>query len=196
MFITIDGPDGTGKTTIAKALRDSLEEKGERCLYTAEPTDSPLGRRIRSLLQTGAATPSEMTALFIEDRIFHVVETILPQRRAGNTVICDRYKYSTVCYQHLQGEPLESLIEYNAPFPVPDLSVILLTEDAGILMERIGNRGSSHDIFETRASLEKTIALYRKMKELYPQEHFLYLDACQPVQKTVQAIYDTAFHRD
>ena len=82
------------------------------------------------------------------------------------------------------------LIEYNAPFPVPDLSVILLTENAEILMDRIGGRGGSRDIFETKTALEKTISLYQDMKDLYPQEHFLYLDACQPIEKTVQAIYD------
>ncbi|MCI8757277.1 MAG: dTMP kinase [Oscillospiraceae bacterium] len=190
MFITIDGPDGTGKTTVAKALYDFFKEKGQDCIYTAEPTDTPLGRRIRELLRTGDATPSEMTKLFIEDRIFHVYDLIIPERFVGKTIICDRYKYSTVCYQHLQGEPLEMLIEYNAPFPVPDLSVILLTENAEILMDRIGGRGGSRDIFETKTALEKTISLYQDMKDLYPQEHFLYLDACQPIEKTVQAIYD------
>ena len=83
MFITIDGPDGTGKTTVAKALYNFLKEKGQDCIYTAEPTDTPLGRRIRELLRTGDATPSEMTKLFIEDRIFHVYDLIIPERFVG-----------------------------------------------------------------------------------------------------------------
>lgn len=187
MFITIDGPDGTGKTTVAKALLPKLEAWGLPCVFTAEPTDTALGRHIRTLLREGAAA-GEMTALFVRDRAEHIRDFILPQTGAGRTVICDRYKYSTVCYQHLQGEPLETLLELNSAFLSPDLAVILTAERAQVLLDRIGRRGGERDLFENRAVLERAIALYRDMERFYPAERFLYLDALRPVEETVAEI--------
>lgn len=187
MFITIDGPDGTGKTTVAKALLPKLEALGLPCVFTAEPTDTALGRHIRTLLREGAAA-GEMTALFVRDRAEHIRDFILPQTGAGRTVICDRYKYSTVCYQHLQGEPLETLLELNSAFLSPDLAVILTAERSQVLLDRIGRRGAERDLFENRAVLERAIALYRDMERFYPAERFLYLDALRPVEETVAAI--------
>lgn len=183
MLITIDGPDGTGKTTVARALADKLG-----AVFTAEPTDSPLGTRIRALLKRGGVSAGEMTDLFVQDRAAHVESFLLPHIREGKTVVCDRYRYSTVCYQHLQGEPLERLVQRNASFPAPDLAVILTVTDASVLLERIAKRGGHRDFFETKAKQERLIALYGKLPELYPQDRFLYLDAEQPVEASVAAV--------
>lgn len=188
MFVTIDGPDGTGKTTVARALAQRLEARGIPCALTAEPTDSPLGREIRALLRNGGASPARLTELFVQDRAAHVETFIKPQLAENRTVICDRYKYSTVCYQHLQGEPLERLIQLNNPFPAPDFAVILTVERASVLLERIGARGLERDVFETKQVLEQAIALYKDMGRYYPKESFLYLDAGQPLEITVSAI--------
>lgn len=188
MFITIDGPDGTGKTTVAKALAALLESRGVSCVLTAEPTGTALGRHIRELLKAGAPA-GEMTELFVRDRAAHIRDFILPQTQAGLTVVCDRYKYSTVCYQHLQGEPLETLLERNSAFLSPDLAVILTARRAQVLLERIGRRGGDRDFFETGAVLDRAIALYREMEQYYPTERFLYLDAERPVEETAEAIY-------
>lgn len=187
MFITIDGPDGTGKTTVAQALTERLTGLGRRCVFTAEPTDSPLGQKIRRLLKSGAS-PSEMTALFVQDRAEHIRDFISPRSQSGEIVVCDRYKYSTVCYQHLQGEPLERLLELNSRFLSPDLAVILTTADVGVLLRRIGRRGKERDFFETQETQEKALRLYRDMERFYPAEQFLFLDAERPVETTVSAI--------
>lgn len=190
MFVTIDGPDGTGKTTVAQALVQRLKARGIPCVFTAEPTDTALGLEIRALLKSGEVSPAEMTELFVRDRDAHVKQFLLPHLRAGETVVCDRYKYSTVCYQHLQGEPLERLLALNGAFPAPDLSVVLTVKDVGLLLERIGLRGGGKDFFETEAVLEQAIALYREMERFYPQERFLYLDAGQPPEASLTAILE------
>lgn len=189
MFITIDGPDGTGKTTVARALTDRLTALGKRCVFTAEPTDSALGQKIRRLLKNGAS-PAEMTALFVQDRAEHIRDFISPRSQSGEIVVCDRYKYSTVCYQYLQGEPLERLLELNGKFLSPDLAVILTARNAEVLLRRIGQRGKDRDFFETGETLEKALSLYQDMERFYPQERFLFLDAEQPVEKSVSTILD------
>lgn len=190
LFITIDGPDGTGKTTVARALAARLG-----AALTAEPTDTPLGRRIRDLLKSGASA-AEMTELFVRDRAAHVETFLLPRILNGDAVVCDRYRYSTVCYQHLQGEPLEGLVEKNAPFPAPDLAVILTARNAAVLLERIAARGGDRDFFETEKRQEKLIALYSKLPQLYPTDRFLFLDAEQPVETSVAAVLAAISRRE
>lgn len=176
MFITIDGPDGTGKTTVAHSLVKKLQEKSFPAIYTSEPTDSPLGVRIRQALKDGGADLPLLTDLFIQDRRNHVEGFILPQMQQGKTIICDRYKYSTICYQHLQGEPIEKLIAMNAPFPSPSLAIILYSEHVDTLLNRISKRGLDKDLFETRGILEKSIRLYKEMPHYYPDETFAYIE--------------------
>ncbi|MCI8623453.1 MAG: dTMP kinase [Provencibacterium sp.] len=184
MFITIDGPDGTGKTTLAHKLAENLQAQGLPAVYTCEPTDSELGRRIRTILREGGCELGRLTDLFVEDRAGHIRSFIEPCCRQGQLVICDRYKYSTICYQHLQGEPIERLLERNRNFLAPDLAVILCTNDAGLLLERIGRRGLGADLFESRKTIENSIALYRRMPEFFPEENFHYIDSKLPLEET------------
>lgn len=177
MFITIDGPDGTGKTTLAKRLESSLRENGNPAIYTSEPTNSPKGKHIRQILRNGGEELQRLTELFVEDRADHIRDFIFPQSIQGKVVICDRYKYSTVCYQHLQGEPIDRLIELNKKFISPDIAFILLADDPAVLMDRIGERGNARDLFETQEILKKSISLYSKMNVFYPEDHIIFVNA-------------------
>lgn len=187
MFITLDGPDGTGKTSLAHALKNEIHNT----VYTSEPTDGALGKEIRRILKSGTREEMKtLTSLFLEDRKEHLNQIVIPALKENKTVICDRYKYSTVCYQQIQGEDKNELIELNKDFLKPDYAFILLADDSSLLLERITDRGQDRDQFETRAILERTIDIYRQMSLYFPTENIIYLDASLPMENTVKIILD------
>lgn len=99
-FISIEGPDGAGKSTLAKGLRDELQSRGTDCILTREPGDGPIGPQIRAVLLEGAdIDPWTEVFLFLADRRQHVEGLIRPALEEGKWVICDRYADSTIVYQ-------------------------------------------------------------------------------------------------
>jgi dTMP kinase len=99
-FISIEGPDGAGKSTLAKGLRDELQNRGTDCILTREPGDGPIGPQIRAILLEGAGIdPWTEVFLFLADRRQHVEGLIRPALEQGQWVICDRYADSTIVYQ-------------------------------------------------------------------------------------------------
>jgi len=99
-FISIEGPDGAGKSTLAKGLRDELQKQGTDCILTREPGDGPIGPQIRAILLEGAdIDPWTEVFLFLADRRQHVEGQIRPATEQGKWVICDRYADSTIVYQ-------------------------------------------------------------------------------------------------
>jgi len=100
-FITLEGPEGAGKTTQVKLLSSKLEAAGIPHLITRDPGGTPLGKQIRRILLTPGNPVSPMAELLLysADRAQHVDELILPALKAGKLVICDRYTDSTVAYQ-------------------------------------------------------------------------------------------------
>jgi dTMP kinase len=184
MFITIDGPDGVGKTTLAHLLVKKLAPRP--AVYTSEPTKSRLGQKIRRILKSGNAEElAGLTRLFLKDRAQHLCNFILPQLRRGKIVVCDRYKYSTIVYQSLQGESTQELIALNQAFQKPDLAFILYTDRVDVLVERVNRRRKGTDLFETRETIEKTIALYRNMPQYYPDENIVMICADQSMDAIV-----------
>lgn len=102
MFITLEGIEGAGKSTMLALLAAWLENHGHFPLATREPGGSRLGRRLRSMLldcrQEKLTCDAELF-LFLADRAQHVAEVIRPALEAGQVVICDRYSDSTLAYQ-------------------------------------------------------------------------------------------------
>lgn len=158
LLIVLEGIDGTGKTTLARGLRDALQERGYRVVLTREPTDGPIGRRIRALAASGRerVTPEEEFSLFHEDRRVHVEEVVRPALAEGDIVIQDRSYFSTVAYQGQRGlDRARLLAESESIAPRPDLLFVvdLPVEDALRRIER--SRGSPTDDFEVASRLEE-----------------------------------------
>ena len=102
LLITLEGIEGSGKTTQASRLRDSLVEAGIPVCLTREPGGSPLAERVRDLILRGGEEPLAPGAellLFLAARAQHVARTIRPALGRGEVVVCDRFTDATLAYQ-------------------------------------------------------------------------------------------------
>lgn len=190
MFVVIDGPDGSGKTTLAKQLVEQLQSNSVQCIYTYEPThESSAGIKIRQLMKNGNFDDIYSFAnLFVEDRKEHLTTLIMPTLERGEVVICDRYKYSALAYQQLQGVDASYLVEINRECLVPDFVFVLLPHSADVLLQRISHRNESRDIFEEREFLTHTLEYYKKLSLYFPEEKIFFLDAEVDIEDNIKEI--------
>jgi len=132
MFITLEGAEGSGKTTQARLLAERLRGEGHRVLPLHEPGGTALGEEIRALLLQPDGAPIEPMAealLFAACRAQLVTAVIRPALTRGELVVADRFADSTRAYQGagrgLPGEALESMIHIATGGLVPDLTILL-----------------------------------------------------------------------
>ncbi len=187
MLIAFEGIDGTGKSTQIRLLAESLRGMGHTVQLTREPTDGPVGQRIRELYSSRAeVTQEEELQLFIDDRRQHVAEIIQPALAAGRIVLTDRYYLSTAAYQGSAGLDPAEIIRRNELFaPVPDL-VILLVVPPVLGIERIRTlRGEALNAFEQEAELKRVAAIF----DLLDQKYIKRIDATQSVAAVQLAVF-------
>ena len=102
MFITLEGIEGSGKSTQILHVFNYLNNLGHKCVMTREPGGTRIGGKIRSILldpESAGMDPSAELLLYTADRIQHIQEIILPAIESGGIVICDRYFDATLAYQ-------------------------------------------------------------------------------------------------
>ncbi|WP_130861242.1 dTMP kinase [Bacilliculturomica massiliensis] len=102
LFITFEGPDGSGKTTQIQRLKALLEERGIEAVLTREPGGTPIGEKIREIIldrENGEMDSLTEAFLYASSRAQHVAQVIKPALEAGKTVICDRFTDSSIVYQ-------------------------------------------------------------------------------------------------
>nr|BAL54641.1 dTMP kinase [uncultured Chloroflexota bacterium] len=135
MFITFEGPEGSGKTSHLAALARYLESRGVRIYATREPGGTPIGEQIRAVihdLRNQEMHPRTETLLYQASRAQLVEQEIRPRLAAGEWVLCDRFADSTLAYQgygHRQDlEQLRRLIHYATGGLAPDLTFLLDVE--------------------------------------------------------------------
>ena len=150
VFITVEGGDGAGKTTLTRALCDALQASGRRVQLTSEPGGSALGRELRRLLLYSELSLSdwEETWLFLAERASHVERVIRPALADGALVLSDRYVDSTLAYQgYGRGLDLSWLRHVNAEATqrlMPQLT-LLLDVPAELGLQRAREHGSAPD---------------------------------------------------
>lgn len=186
MLITLEGIDGSGKTTVWEALKDSYD-----AVFTREPTDSWYGEAVARSISNPEADPLAELFLYTADHAAHLSNTIRPALDAGNVVISDRYSDSRYAYQGaaLEGvvkRPMEYVRGIHQPWTRPPDVTIYLDIDP----ETGAARSGANDKFEQADYLADVRANYETLIG-YEPERFVRIDATQPPEDVLDAVETT-----
>lgn len=151
LFITIEGIDGTGKSTFCEYLKEELKRYDYSLVHTREPGGSPTAEKLRALLLSGEIKNSETTLLLMFGaRLDHLEMTILPALEKGQFVVSERFTDSSYVYQVMDNKAnldlFNGLDSYIKTLIKPDLT-IYLQSNKSVIMRRLENK-LSLDQFE------------------------------------------------
>ena len=171
MFVSFEGADGSGKSTQAQLLHETLAAEGRDVVLTREPGGTELGERARELVLNGPEMGAwAEAALYAASRAEHVEEVIRPALDRGAIVVCDRYIDSSLAYQGVgRGLGVEEILQLNIAVTgglLPDVTFLLLLDP-----EVAAGRWAEQDRLE-RAGLElqqRVDAAYRSLAERFPE---------------------------
>jgi dTMP kinase len=189
-FLTLEGVEGSGKTTHAKMLRAALEEAGATVTLTREPGGTPLGEALRHLLlgtDGEAPVPEAELFMLLASRAQHLQTFILPRLDRGEIVICDRFADASLAYQgggRKLGVEAVALANALATSGIaPDYTVLfdLSVEEALARVGKRGREGGAYTRFdqEARDFHEAVRSVYLRVAAAEP-ERFLVVDAALP----------------
>jgi dTMP kinase len=194
LFISLEGPDGGGKSTQARLLVDYLKGRGLDVLLTREPGGTPIGDQIRRTLMDLGNTgmdPRTEILLFSASRAQTVHQVIRPQLEAGGVIVCDRFYDSTLAYQGyghgLDLGALRAITEFATGGLRPDLTLLLdLSAEAGLERRKSGGQWNRLDAYDL-AFHQRVRQGYFKLAAAEPAR-WVKVDASQPVDKVRAAV--------
>ncbi|MDT3330188.1 dTMP kinase [Microbacterium sp. KSW-18] len=194
LWITLEGGDGSGKTTQATLLEQWLREQGRSVVRTREPGGTEVGVLIRDIVlhHRGDIAPRAEALLYAADRAHHVATLVRPALERGEVVIQDRYLDSSVAYQGagrvLDGGEIRDLSLWAAEGALPDVTV-LLDVDPATARERLDAADKPFDRLEAEKSAfhERVRAAFLALADAEP-ERFLVVDATQAIDEIADAI--------
>ncbi len=187
MFITLEGSEGVGKSTLIDLLKDYFSDKKIDFLFTREPGGTKEGQAIRKILLDKSIELNSYseTFLILADRYEHINKIINPALKKNQNILSDRYIDSTLAYQGagrgIDQKDLEFLMNL-LNYPKPDLTIYLdLSVEEGL--NRVKKRGKS-DRFEKEDLIffEKIRKFYLKLVTANPEKYFL-IDASKPIDE-------------
>jgi dTMP kinase len=185
MFITIEGVEGTGKSTLTKALIEHLRSSGRRVLATREPGGTPIGDRLREIfLDADLAMQGLTEAMIVNAARAELVHAVIrPALEAGSIVVCDRYADATYAYQgygrRIPMEILQQTCEMATGQLEPNLTLLLdLEPSAGLARQR----GTKPDRIE-----REDLDFHRRVRDGYleiaaKRPRFRIIDASQSAE--------------
>ncbi|PTH25406.1 dTMP kinase [Staphylococcus auricularis] len=193
-FITFEGPEGSGKTTVMKRVAEQLSDTYDVVL-TREPGGVPTGEKIREILLEGDAIDERTEALlFAASRREHLVGRVLPALEKGQVVLCDRYIDSSLAYQgYARGIGMKEVEAINA-FAIndvyPDLTVYLdVSVEVGQARIQQNQRSQNRLDRETRQFHEKVVEGYQQIIQR-DSARFAVVDVDQEIDTVVATTYD------
>lgn len=197
MFVTIEGPEGSGKSSVTKEVVKLLEAEGETVVLTREPGGTPIAEEIRNVILDKANTamdPVTEALLYAASRRQHLVEKVWPLSKEGKIVISDRFLDSSLAYQGgARGIGIDKVLalnQYATDGFYPDLT-LLFDIDPRIGMQRIAANNNRE---VNRLDLEK-IEFHDKVRQTFLElakrfnDRFVVLDASKPFDEVVQDAY-------
>ncbi|HNZ15310.1 MAG TPA: dTMP kinase [Anaerolineaceae bacterium] len=186
MFITLEGPEGSGKSSQIPALAQYLEAQGYRVLCTREPGGTSIGDQIRAVLTSmdnPELLPRTEILLFLAARAQLVAQVIRPALREGKVVLCDRYGDSTLAYQGyghgLDLNSLRAMLNFATEGLKPDLTLLMdLDIKTGLARKKSIDEWNRLDAYEVSFH-ERVRAGYLQLAEEEP-ERWQRVDASMP----------------
>ncbi|HLE28664.1 MAG TPA: dTMP kinase [Anaerolineales bacterium] len=199
MFITFEGPDGSGKTTQAKLLAEHLVGLGHNVLLTREPGGTDIGEQVRNVLHdlsNQAMQPRAEILLYSAARAQLVGEKIRPHLAVGGVVLSDRYADSTMAYQGygrgLDLETLRLITVFATDHLKPDLTLLFdLDPETGLRRRQAGGSEWNRMDDLTLAFHQRVRAGYLELARAEP-ERWVVLDATQSIEALQQAVRQAA----
>ena len=203
MFITLEGPEGSGKTTAVDYAVKALEEKGYQIVRTREPGGTPISEQIRNVILDKNNTkmdPRTEALLYAASRRQHLVEKVWPAIKEGKIVICDRYLDSSLAYQGgARGLGVDNILNVNlfaTENTFPDLTLLFdIKPEEGL--KRIAANANRE---VNRLDLEK-IEFHNKVRETFLdlakryQDRFVIIDASKSREEVAKATLEAILSR-
>ena len=198
MFITLEGPEGSGKSSQSRWLAAALRRKGCAVVELRDPGSTALGRTLRRVLLHVATPLSPMTEalLFIGGRVALVEEQIAPALRAGRIVVCDRFHDATVVYQGFGGGLDVSWLDWLGRAAIHGVMPSLT-----LLLDVPTERGFAR-LHRSRDRMErKALAFHRRVRRGYLQlarrepRRFVVVDASRPPRMVREQIATIVLRR-
>ncbi len=202
MFITLEGPEGSGKSSQLPALAEFLRSRGYTVLTTREPGGTPIGDQVRQVLtrmENQGMSPRSETLLFCAARAQLVDQVIRPALARGEVVISDRYADSTLAYQgYGHGNDLtvlRQLLHFATGGLWPDLTLLLDVDSAAGLERRRSSGGEWNRLDDYALSFHQRVRQgYLDLARSQP-ERWVVVDAAQPMDAVQQALRQVILRR-
>ncbi len=187
MFITFEGPDGSGKTTIIEKIYRYMLDNGYDVIKTREPGGSPIAEKIRNLLldvENDNMNSRTEALLYAASRVQHIEEKILPALNEGKIVLCDRFLLSSLAYQgfgrELGVENIRMINEFAIQDVLPDF-ILFFDKDPITTLKRKSLLASADRLEKEDNNFHKRV--YKGYKEILKNEKNIELiDATKPVE--------------
>ena len=203
MFITIEGPEGSGKTTAVNTAVEQLEKMGYQIVRTREPGGTPIAEQIRNIIldkDNTAMDERTEALLYAASRRQHLVEKVWPALKEGKIVICDRYLDSSLAYQGgARNLGVDNILQVNSfatEGTFPDLT-LLFDIDPELGLARIA---ANSDREVNRLDLEK-IEFHKKVRNTFLElakrhpERFVVIDASQSREEVARKTLEVMLSR-
>lgn len=197
MFVTVEGPEGSGKSSVMKRVAERLQEEGIDVVLTREPGGTPIAEQIREVILNKENTKMDKITealLYAASRRQHLVEKVWPLTKEGKLVISDRFLDSSLAYQGgARGIGIDKVLEINMAATegyYPDLTLLFDVAPEVGLARIAANKGREVN----RLDLEK-IEFHREVRQTFLdlaqrfKDRFVIIDASQPFEKVIEDAY-------
>ena len=203
LFITFEGGEGCGKSTVLRLIDERLRKKGYQTVVTREPGGTPIAEQIRNVILDKANTAMDARTealLYAASRRQHLAEKVWPALKEGKLVLCDRYLDSSLAYQGgARNLGIENVLDVNrfaTEDTYPDLTLLFdLEPELGL--KRIAANASRE---VNRLDLEKldfhtqVRATFHKIAAMFP-DRFVIIDASKTLEEVVEDVYQVIMSR-
>jgi len=197
-FIVFDGGPGSGKGTMIKKTFEYIFDKSKKydnVLVTDEPTNGPFGIKVRQLFKKQSSPTDfaeEIFQAFVDDRAWHIENIIKPALEKNFVVICDRYKYSSIAYQTVQGTDFNKVFSAHKDFLAPNLALILDVEPKEAV-RRISSaedkdKRKTSDNFRELEFVSNLQKYFHKMPSFLPRENIKLINANKSIEEVFAQI--------